>query len=433
LTSSGDPVPLALTPGKDSRLVLAATLAAGVHVRTSTRGLADHPDVVVARRLAELAGVPHERTMPAGSKRETDQAVTVDPLDLLRRAVVHCDGMLSAYNATGPTPGPYRTSMGLNGAGGEILRGGFAKAVLPSATRRAAEFRLADDILLRRPELLRADVRQAYAQDVQGWIEAADADLPQTLDDFYVRQRAGRWTAAARSGQSLVAVTRSIMLDHTVVRIARATRLDVRVDERLIAAALRQLAPTLAAVPFANKRWLFEEHGPADPSQAQSWHERAPVTGGGRGPSTFNWRHDYGPELAVFFQDLLRRDDAWSALVDPASAAELLSRVQTRTVWQAQDTWRLATVAATLSGRWHNPDGERFARSGHLIAVSVPRQNIPATTPVRARPTQQQVTSRIWARVRRHPRVRRLSRTLVGQSLRAFRAKRRAPHPGTRF
>ncbi len=58
-------VELSLTGGKDSRLVAAALVAAGVPFRARTHGFAGHPDVIVARMIAGRLELEHTVTEPA--------------------------------------------------------------------------------------------------------------------------------------------------------------------------------------------------------------------------------------------------------------------------------------------------------------------------------------------------------------------------------
>src|SRR6202030_4817466 len=59
LRDAGSPVELSLTGGKDSRLIAAALVKAGVPVVARTHGFADHPAVVVAAEIARLLGIEH--------------------------------------------------------------------------------------------------------------------------------------------------------------------------------------------------------------------------------------------------------------------------------------------------------------------------------------------------------------------------------------
>ena len=65
----GRPSVVPVTAGRDSRLVLAAALAAGIDFETTTGGEPGHPDVEIGRELARVAGVPFVPTALRASKR----------------------------------------------------------------------------------------------------------------------------------------------------------------------------------------------------------------------------------------------------------------------------------------------------------------------------------------------------------------------------
>src|SRR6202041_297865 len=95
LRDADAPVQLSLTGGKDSRLIAAALVKAGVPVTAVTHGFADHPDVVVAAEIARRLGIEHVvRTPTAPGQR-------VDVLGRIRATVLVADGMLSAFENVG--------------------------------------------------------------------------------------------------------------------------------------------------------------------------------------------------------------------------------------------------------------------------------------------------------------------------------------------
>src|SRR6185437_6475504 len=227
------PVELSLTGGKDSRLVAAALAAARVPFLARTHGFAGHPDVVVAGLIAGRLGVEHTVTRPR-PPGAPDQA---DVLRRLRAAVLVSDGMLSAFENLGqPDPqaagGPAETG----GHGGELLRGGYAQAAwrTPAAWRISAALRAAAApmdavaaaelfrrMTTRRLSLLRPGPARNYLTSLAPPTAALAWGPLAALDDFYLVNRAGRWSAAARQAYLLRSRLIQPLFADGVVRAAR--------------------------------------------------------------------------------------------------------------------------------------------------------------------------------------------------------------------
>ena len=197
------PVELSLTGGKDSRLIAAALTAAEVPFRARTHGFASHPDVIVAAMIASRLGVEHMVTepRPAAPEQAPDEA---DLLARLRSAVLVCDGMLSAFENLGrPDPQLVTEPVQTGGHGGELLRGGYAAAAWTerrparawSEARGAELFRR---MATRRLGLLRPAAAGAYLASLAPFAAELPRGTLRTLDEFYLVNRAGRWSAAAR-------------------------------------------------------------------------------------------------------------------------------------------------------------------------------------------------------------------------------------------
>ena len=324
LKEAGEPVRLSLTGGKDSRLVAAALVAAGVPVQGRTHGFGEHPDVTVAADVARVLGIEHEAVTPAEPGTETDV------LARLRATVLVADGMLSAFENVGRVDPRRSPALTAGGHGGELLRGGYAET---AAGRRAAPLRAVE--VLRRLTtkhngLLRRGVRAGYMASLAPWSRTAVVRGPLAmLDDFYLVNRAGRWSAAARQAYLIRERLAQPLFDEGVVRAARAVPLGSRTDGSLIRAAITELCPSLADVPFAGK--------PAK----------------GTVPATFDWRRQYGPRIAEFFRsytldqgspgglfDVVSRDAAEEALAPPHA--------------DRGTVWALATLACLYSGDYRN-------------------------------------------------------------------------------
>ncbi len=356
LRDASAPVELSLTGGKDSRLIAAALATAGVPVRARTYGFPDHPDVVLAAQVARELGLPHEVAEPKTAGDGDALAVQeVDVLARIRATVLVADGMLSAFENVGrPDPDPAAATIAIGGHGGELLRGGYAKLIPGPAARRAAgSAELLRRLTMRRVPLLRTRWRTAYVASLAPWGAAVAARPQPALDDFYLVNRAGRWSAAARQAYALRSAMAQPFFDDLVVCAARTAPLAERLDDRLIRAATGALCPALLDIPLAGDRW---KSGPAlAPAPA------VPAAPSQR--SRFDWRRGYGDEVARFLQAyVLGTGSAGGlfAIVSRPAAERLLRPPHTDPV----TVWALATLAALISQDWLSAraaDGQTFA------------------------------------------------------------------------
>src|SRR5450755_735124 len=367
LRDASAPVELSLTGGKDSRLIAAALARAGVPVRARTYGFPDHPDVVVAAQVARELGLEHEVAEPrtteaagAGSGGAAGAAPgstvqEVDVLGRLRATVLVADGMLSAFENVGrPDPDASAGAISIGGHGGELLRGGYAKIIPGSAARRsAASAELLRRLTMRRIPLLRARWQAAYLASLTPWAAAVAARPQPALDDFYLVNRAGRWSAAARQAYAIRSVMAQPFFDGAVVHAARTAPLSERLDDRLIRAATGTLCSALLDIPLAGDRWKSGPALPPAPAVPAAPSQR----------SRFDWRRGYGDEVARFLQAyVLDTGSAGGlfAIVSRPAAERLLRPPHTDPV----TVWALATLAALISQDWLSArasDGQAFA------------------------------------------------------------------------
>jgi hypothetical protein len=353
LAEGGMPVELSLTGGKDSRLIAAALAAAGVPFRARTHGFASHPDVIIARMISERLGLEHTVTepRPAAAERAPDQT---EILGRLRSAVLVSDGMLSAFENLGSpvrsdpeAAGPPEQA---GGHGGELLRGGYAQAAWRSpapqrpvgaarAWSGAAAAELFRRLTTRRLGLLRPAAAAAYLASLAPWAAAVGAGPLRALDDFYLANRAGRWSAAARQAYLIRSpLVQPFFSDH-VIRAARAVPLRQRINDQLHRDVLASLAPELLGLPLADHPWQGERPTadnvlPARPgAAAPDWRRSQATTG----------------FLREYVLDLDRTGQLF-AVVNRRAAERALQPAQA----DPQAAWALATLAALLSGDWLN-------------------------------------------------------------------------------
>jgi len=336
LAKTGQPVELSLTGGKDSRLVAAALVAAGVPVVGRTHGFADHPDVVVAAEIARRLGIEHIVRAPTAPGQQ------VDVLGRIRATVLVADGMLSAFENVGRPDPAASLVITAGGHGGELLRGGYAetagrsgavgavggvRAALAPARRAARSAELLRRLTAKHLGLLRRGPAAGYVASMAPWSVALARGPLQALDDFYLVNRAGRWSAAARQAYLLRERLVQPLFDDQVVLAARSVPLADRISGALSAAVLAELCPALTDVPLAGKP-------PA-------------------GAAPFDWRRQYGDAIASLLRDYTLDHGAIGGLFDVVnrSAAE---KLLTPPHPDRPTVWTLATLACLLSGDYRH-------------------------------------------------------------------------------
>jgi len=345
LASVAEPVELSLTGGKDSRLIAAALVVAGVPVVARTHGFAEHPDVLVAAEIARRLGIEHLVKTPAAPGQQ------VDVLGRIRATVLVADGMLSAFENVGRPDPATSAVVTAGGHGGELLRGGYAEtaagrpgaagglwAALGPARRAARSAELLRRLTSKHLGLIRKGPAAGYVASLAPWTAAVARHPLPALDDFYLVNRAGRWSAAARQAYLIRERLVQPLFDDRVVLAARAVPLADRISGALSAAVLAELCPALADVPLAGKP-------PA-------------------GQAPFDWRRQYGEAIASLLRDYILDLGAPAGLfaVVNRSAAE---KALTAPHADHATVWALATLACLLSGDY------RHARNpAQLVSVS---------------------------------------------------------------
>lgn len=344
LRGAGRPVELSLTGGKDSRLIAAALVAAGVPVAARTHGFADHPDVVTAAEIARRLGIEHIVRTPAAPGQQ------VDVLARIRGSVLVADGMLSAFENVGRPDPALSQAVTAGGHGGELLRGGYAetagrltgsaglRGALDPVRRAARSAELLRRLTTKHLGLLRPGPAASYVASLGSWTPALTRHPLQALDDFYLVNRAGRWSAAARQAYLLRERLVQPLFDDRVILAARAVPLADRVSGALSAAVLAELSPVIADVPLAGKPPTPKGQPPAGAAMGAAHY-------------SFDWRRQYGETIASFLRGYIL-DLGTSGLFDVVSrpaAEKLLAPQADRT-----SVWALATLACLLSGDYRH-------------------------------------------------------------------------------
>jgi asparagine synthetase B (glutamine-hydrolysing) len=250
-------VGLALSGGKDSRLVLAGLLANGIEVQTSTvsMGSANDGDVSIARRIAELTGIRHSvRPALTEGGLPADRVVDVysDTCHTLR--LTEC--MLHGFKTFAPRTHFRSDSVSLGGGGGEVLRGGYGHGFLSPKLQPLAQVVSREIVkrFTRFAPVIRRDVLDAYRSQLHDELAETSSGLSgaQLLDRAYLDYRSSCWLAMSLRAPSLTGIVVHPACDNAVVAAAVAIDAAERSSERVTYELMRRLSPKLAALPFAD-------------------------------------------------------------------------------------------------------------------------------------------------------------------------------------
>jgi hypothetical protein len=247
----GRPNMIPLTGGRDSRVVLAAAMEAGIDFRTHTSALAGLPgypdteDVVIARMISEELGVEHEvRTPEAGL--DAGQALGI--LSLASPGTISLGDLGRPVIRDRGAPLPLVHS----GLGGEISRSfyGLGEGMRPSELKK----KLHDDTVKVWPRSLLSEagdrVIKGYMSD---WVDEhlergiAPTDLP---DLFYVLERMPNWAGPLQGLFEFSGDTSPVLWSHRLLPDQVGQSAQDRLHEVFHEHVLRALNPRLLELPF---------------------------------------------------------------------------------------------------------------------------------------------------------------------------------------
>lgn len=248
-------IDLPITGGKDSRVVLALALAAGLkdRLRLFTRGYAGHPDVVAGAAIAEALGLPHRREAPHGSD-EPAYWTCERFFEKVTTQVYQSDGMVGGWDMILGEKVAADTL--ITGHMGEVLKAYSKKPASGDGLDPIAMVRLQapfDPIGLLKPnarETLRAQL--AAQMERERFAGARESDLP---DLFYYRNRVPNWLGAIRGIKSFERQPIVPLGVPALLQLAFRLTAEERKVELVHFLIIKRCAPELLALPFAQQTW----------------------------------------------------------------------------------------------------------------------------------------------------------------------------------
>ena len=247
---------LAVTGGKDSRLVLALASAAGVldRLRAFTRGVPSAGDSIVAREVCRRIGADHELREP---QTPVGHGKT-KPWSDIRKHVWRYEGIVSPWDSPGTRAVKGRT-VTLEGIGGALYRGSHAHkfkktrpVTVPSMQEAFVNYHQRfDGAGLLRPQV---------SEDVKGWLfdwvrdTSRHVRLDVLPEKFYADYRLGHWNGPLFQGVP-AKMRISPLLDSVCAGEYLRLSSEIRTAEKFHYEIMRRAARSLLSVPFYRDHW----------------------------------------------------------------------------------------------------------------------------------------------------------------------------------
>lgn len=320
VSDKSSPILSSLTGGKDSRVILLALLEKGYKVNTHTTGFDDHPDVIVAKKLAEILNVPHKTNRKTINSKNQ---IAVNLENRLLATTKASSGLLSAYD-TITTKTDFNDINNFNGVAASVISGGFNKfnhnvKNTKAESLKKAVYKFSDYYL---------DDNNKYNKFLNQFATTND-DYQTLLHLFFLLYRTGRWTSDSRISKSYATNSYSVFLDNQLTKSAMKLNMKDLRSEIIHYKLVERLKPDVLKIPFANQRFAFEKDGPVSPDDYQNWLEREPIFAKSK-VGSYNWRSlgNNDLELIEAFKEIIlsRKNNMVFDIVNYKEIESLLNR-----------------------------------------------------------------------------------------------------------
>jgi len=242
-----------LSGGKDSRAVFALIMRAGQHktFNAYTNGVETHPDVIVAKEIAEHYGVHHVINEP----KKPGETSVEDILLKLMGSVFQTDGMMGLWDARG-----YYSPLDqllITGFIGEVYRGyKHLKADLSTVNSASKFFHRMN--MFDPAKVMHNSVRTIHERLLRERIEyylAHGAKLTDIPEVVYTTEKVPNWIGVLRRNDGYSGTFVDPLNTENFVKLAFLQGYEQRQMERIHFEIINRTDSWLTELPFANDKW----------------------------------------------------------------------------------------------------------------------------------------------------------------------------------
>lgn len=363
-----------LTGGKDSRIINSVLKAMNADFKAYTSGYEDHPDVIIAKKIAKILDIEHEIHIP---QHDTEEAGYVEE-DILNRTIQTLsatDGMITGYENVFNGNKFNKKKIILTGQGGEHLRGGYNRLVGTHDSLKGLN-NLFEKKLDPFQALINPEIERHYVEHLDKW-RTKDENPIDIMSKYYIFYRSGKWSSAARAGYTFSNYLYQPFFESNLNKMLLKIPAKYLLNDIVIYNIVKRLAPALLDVPFYADRWNFEKAGPK-PGNEEQWELRKPIIAKQRSKASFNWRRTTLTDMKETMMEEIYSNEK---VLDLVNKDELHLLFHTEKYMNNKEidmfVWNLYTASVLLSNKWLSTN-----KHSKKVKIELPPTKIVNVTPL---------------------------------------------------
>src|SRR5699024_3778024 len=258
----------------------------------------DNPDVIIAKKIADMYGIDHKQTSPKISDENT---ISVNVYNKIKQVMLSTSGMVYGYENVGAL-GQFRGDKSFDGVGAELVKGGFSAFI--NSDDNSDKNKLVT-LFNKNHKYFLKDRKNEFEEFLKDFIDN-DLGLHKLQILYSLKFRTGRLTSAAKNASNYSRQSHSPFLDNKFLKDALKIQYSDNKNEEIHYQILKRIDPRLINIPFGKDRWRVEKDKPLFPNDFSNWYNRKPIY-----PNTvlgnYNWRkvQNNDPKITQQFKNII--------------------------------------------------------------------------------------------------------------------------------